>query len=209
MVENNSKINRSLLAEQIYETLKIRIMNGEYSSGFRLKERALAKEFEVSTVPVREALKLLWSQGFVNVFPYKGAEVVDVRSAKYAKDIYETRTMIECFCIEKAIKNTNPKIIKKIEYYLNELKRLNKKEDYESNFIDFDFHRAIVEAADNPYILKIFDSVKFKSPYYDKGVTNKNYERHKKIFDCIVAKDFEKAKQEIINHLTHFIKPMI
>ena len=41
-----------------------------------------------SPIPVREALRLLKSQGFVNIVPYKGAEVVDFKNPKYIKDIY-------------------------------------------------------------------------------------------------------------------------
>jgi len=210
MIKTIPKINRNLLAEQICEALKIRIINGEYATGFRLRERVLAKEFEVSTVPIREALRVLRSQGFVNIIPYKGTEVANIRSPEYAKDIYETRAMIECFSIEKTIIDINPKIIMDLEKCLDKIKKIDKEGNYE-NF-DFYFHRAIVEAAGNLYILNIFDDIKFKSPYYDKGIKGKkeviiNYKRHKRIFDYIIAKDIEKAKQEIRDHLTHFIKP--
>ncbi len=210
MIKDISKIDRSPMAVQIYEKLKLRVVNGEYNARFRLKERVLAKEFGVSTVPVREALKLLESQGFVNIIPFKGAEVVDIRNEKYAKYIYEMRAMIECFSIEKAIENINPRIMMKIKKCLDEIEKLDIKD--ENNLIDFDFHRAIVESTYNPYILKIFDGIKFKSPYYDKNFSDskelvENYELHKRIYDYIVAKDVEKAKQEIKNHLTHFFKP--
>jgi len=214
MVKSNSKVNRKLLADQIYETLKLRIISGEYPAGFRLKDRELAKEFDVSSIPVREALRLLRSQGFVNIFPYKGAEVVDFKNPKYVKDIYEVRIMIECFSVGKAIENINSKIIENLEKRLSDIREACKKKDYENTFIDSAFHREIIKAAGNPYILNIFDSIKFQSPHFNKNSkgqdeidgTLANYKNHKRIFDCIVAKDAKKAKQEIKNHLTHFMK---
>ena len=217
MVKTGSKIKRELLADQIYETLKSRIISGEYQAGFRLKDRDLAKEFDVSSIPVREALRLLRSQGFVNIDPYKGAEVVDFKNPKYARDIYEARIMIECFSIEKAIENLNSKIVDDLENRLNAIRKACKKKDYENTFIDSAFHREIIKAAGNPYILNIFDGIKFQSPHFDKnsksqdgpGGTLVNYKNHKRIFDCIIAKDVKKAKQEIRNHLTHFMKEIV
>lgn len=217
MDKSNFKINRKLLADQIYETLKSRIINDEYQPGFRLKDRDLAKEFGVSSIPAREAIRLLRAQGFVNIFPYRGAEVVDFKNPKYVKDIYEVRIMIEQFSIEKAIENINPKIIENLEKRLNDIKKACKKKDYENTFIDSAFHREIVKVAGNPYVLNIFDNIKFQSPHFDKNseeqnetddtlTSYKSYKDHKKIFDCIIAKDAKKAKQEIKNHLTHFMK---
>ncbi|MCD4669133.1 MAG: GntR family transcriptional regulator [Actinomycetia bacterium] len=217
MVKTGSKINRELLADQIYETLKSRIISGEYPAGFRLKDRNLAKEFDVSSIPVREALRLLRSQGFVNIYPYKGAEVVDFKNPEYARDIYEARTMIECFSVEKAIENLNSEIIEDLENRLNDIKKACKKKDYENTFIDSAFHREIIKAAGNPYILNIFDGIKFQSPHFDKNSKSQdevrdafvNHKRHKRIFDCIIAEDVKKAKQEIRNHLTHFMKAKV
>lgn len=214
MVKTSSKVNRKILADQIYEVLKSRIISGEYPAGFRLKDRGLAEEFDVSSIPVREALRLLRSQGFVNIFPYKGAEVVDFKNPRYTKDIYEARIMIECFSVEKAIENINSKIIENIEKRLNDIRKACKKKDYENTFIDSAFHREIIKAAGNPYILNIFDSIKFQSPHFDKNSNSQDetddalvsYKNHKRIFDCIVARDAKKAKQEIEHHLTHFMK---
>ncbi|GEM_PF-2374265 len=217
MVKSKSKINKKLLADQIYETLKSRLINEVYLPGYRLKDRELAREFGVSSIPVREAIRILKAEGFVDIIPYKGAIVADFKNQKYIKDIYEVRIMIEQFSVEKVIKNINSKIIENIEKRLNEIKKTCNKKGYENTFVDSAFHREIVKSAGNPYILNIFDNIKFQLPYLDKNTLDQNvindvivscnsYEDHKKILDYIIAKDVEKAKQEIKNHLTHFIK---
>jgi len=217
LVKSKSKINKKLLADQIYETLKSRLINEVYLPGYRLKDRELAREFGVSSIPVREAIRILKAEGFVDIIPYKGAIVADFKNQKYIKDIYEVRIMIEQFSVEKVIKNINSKIIENIEKRLNEIKKTCNKKGYENTFVDSAFHREIVKSAGNPYILNIFDNIKFQLPYLDKNTLDQNvindvivscnsYEDHKKILDYIIAKDVEKAKQEIKNHLTHFIK---
>lgn len=211
MVKTETKINKRLLTDQIYEAIKSRIISGEYKPGFRLKDRVLAEEFGVSTIPVREALRLLRSEGFVNIVPHKGAEVVNFEDPKYSKNIYEVRMMIESFAIEKAMNNINPKIVKKLKKCLEEIKKATKKKGYVKTFMDASFHRTIVEAADNPYLLNIYDSIQFQSPYFStknnratKKDINDEYEKHKKIFDYFIAKDIKKTKKAIKEHLSFF-----
>jgi DNA-binding GntR family transcriptional regulator len=215
MLGTNSKVNRTLLADQIYESIKSRIISSEYKPSYRLKDKDLADELGVSTIPVREALRLLRAEGFVNIIPHKGAEVVNFNDPEYSKNIYEVRIMIESFAIEKAINNINDKMIKKLKECLEDIKKADKKKGYIKTFVDASFHRAIVEAAGNPYILNIYDSIQFQSPHLKEskkevvgeGLSD-NYEKHKKIFDYFVAKDIEKAKKAIKEHLLIPIREM-
>ena len=62
------------MQEIIYETLRARITSGEYKPGKRLIANDLAEEFDVSRMPVREALTRLSSTGLVELIPYKGRD---------------------------------------------------------------------------------------------------------------------------------------
>ncbi|MCL5073831.1 MAG: GntR family transcriptional regulator [Actinobacteria bacterium] len=197
-MEKSLLINKKLLAEQIYDALKSRILEGKYPTGFRLKESIIAKEFGVSNIPVREALKYLMSQGFINIIPHKGAEVVNFSDPVFIKNIYETRIMIECFCVENTIRNLNPEIINKLKSLLESIKKRAEMGDLEMEQSDYTFHRTIVESAGNSFILNIFNNIHFVSPL---ATADKAYDKHKKIFDAIIDKDIEKAKNIIKEHL--------
>ena len=63
------------LRDQVLVALRQRIVNGDYPPGERLTEDRLAEDFGVSRNPVREALRVVQAEGFVNVVPRRGAFV--------------------------------------------------------------------------------------------------------------------------------------
>lgn len=63
----------------VYETLRASILEGERQPGTRLIIDDLAAEFGVSPIPVREALQQLKADGYVEIQPYVGARVAEVR----------------------------------------------------------------------------------------------------------------------------------
>jgi DNA-binding GntR family transcriptional regulator len=94
------------LPDQIAERIFAAIASGEYGPGERIREEALAEEFEVSRGPVREALRILEKDSVVRIVPNRGAHVTQL-SAKEVSDIFEIRrklsgTMIARLTIEEA-----------------------------------------------------------------------------------------------------------
>ena len=78
------------LPEQIAELIFTSIANGEYEPGERIREEALAEQFEVSRGPVREALRILEKDSVVRILPNRGAHVTQL-SIKEVADIFEIR----------------------------------------------------------------------------------------------------------------------
>lgn len=203
------KFNKTTITDQLFEILKSRILNNMYPAGYRLRETELSKEFKVSHIPIREILKLLKSEGYIKIIPYKGAEVIDFNDLNYARDNYEIRIMIECFAIEKVIKNiAYNKFIKDLEKAFKKIKPSNKSiTELIAN--EFNFHSTIVKAAGNPQLLAMYEKIQFSSPKYLPSTRNEknydfesNYMRHKNIYDAIVSKDVEKAKKAMIEHFS-------
>ena len=75
------------LKQQIYNILKEDIVNQRYQDEEVLNERTISEELKVSRTPVREALKALEMEGWVEYVPYKGA-VVKSMSMKDLKNIF-------------------------------------------------------------------------------------------------------------------------
>jgi len=82
------------LRDVVREKIRTRIAEGEWGPGTRLVERDLAEEFQVSRVPVREALRALESEGFVDLLPRRGAVVRDLTRSVVA-DLFEIRQVLE------------------------------------------------------------------------------------------------------------------
>jgi|tagenome__1003787_1003787.scaffolds.fasta_scaffold20491372_2 DNA-binding GntR family transcriptional regulator len=74
--------------------LRRRILDGTYAAGLPLRQDALAEEFGVSRIPVREALLQLEAEGLVRILPHRGA-VVSALSTEEVEEIFELRALLE------------------------------------------------------------------------------------------------------------------
>ncbi|GAB2982541.1 GntR family transcriptional regulator [Amycolatopsis acidiphila] len=81
-------------SETVYQELRGRILSGRYVAGFRLVLDQLARELNVSTVPVREAVRRLEAEGLVDFTRNVGAEVAGIDTADYA-DAMQTLAYLE------------------------------------------------------------------------------------------------------------------
>jgi len=80
--------------EMISDALRDAICSGELAPGVPLKQDQIAAEFGVSHTPVREALKLLVSEGLATLHHNRGCFVSDLSSA-VARELMEFRALIE------------------------------------------------------------------------------------------------------------------
>src|SRR5690606_15797553 len=83
---------------------KQRIINWDYPPGYHLTEDAIRQEFNVSRIPVREALRMLEEKNFVEKIPHKGCTVKQP-NLNEIHEIYETRMVLE-FHIVKTLAST-------------------------------------------------------------------------------------------------------
>lgn len=82
------------VSAQLLERVRARIVSGAYAPGSALGQDALAAEFGVSKIPVREALLQLRAEGLVDVFAHRGFQVRAL-SATEAQEIFRLRLSIE------------------------------------------------------------------------------------------------------------------
>ncbi|MBI3144746.1 MAG: GntR family transcriptional regulator, partial [Pseudogulbenkiania sp.] len=68
-------IKRQTLTSAVTESLRQRILAGEFADGQQLRQEALSNEYGVSRVPVREALRQLEAEGLIQIIDHKGALV--------------------------------------------------------------------------------------------------------------------------------------
>jgi DNA-binding GntR family transcriptional regulator len=81
-------------AGAVYETLKRRILDGIHAPGDWLRLSQLARDFSLSEMPIREALRLLQKDGLVVLHRYRGAQVAELSLAR-SYEIVETRLFLE------------------------------------------------------------------------------------------------------------------
>jgi DNA-binding GntR family transcriptional regulator len=86
----------------VRETIRVDILNGKLPGGARLVQSDLAKKLNVSTTPVREALRDLASEGMIRIDPHRGG-VVNELDADDLNEVYEIRQRLEPLALELAM----------------------------------------------------------------------------------------------------------
>src|SRR2546428_4779256 len=94
--------------EQVADFLREGIISGVYPRGSRLKQAEIAEELRLSITPVREALKLLVAEGYVNGDSYRGARVVPY-DAEASGEILQLRMVLESQLIRGAVEKVTAK----------------------------------------------------------------------------------------------------
>lgn len=82
------------LSSAIVEQLRRAILDGTHAAGTQLRQDALAAAYQVSRIPVREALFQLEAEGLVRIEPHKGA-IVAAFSLEEIDDVFDLRVLLE------------------------------------------------------------------------------------------------------------------
>ena len=112
-------INQYRTAQDIVaEGLRRGILSGALESGQPLRQEQIAKDFEVSAVPVREALRQLAGEGLVTLTPNRGARVSEV-SYEEAREITEIRIALESLALRLSVPNITEDDLRQAEEVLD------------------------------------------------------------------------------------------
>ncbi|MDB6100927.1 MAG: mcbR [Gammaproteobacteria bacterium] len=151
-------VKRVCMRDHIRDILVGRILDGTYPAGTQLKELYLAREFDVSQAPIREALRELEASGLVCSERFRGTRV---RGADFAemRESYELRMMLEMRSVVLAAPY-KPQLLADLAAYLREMDAAVKADDSEG-YIDnaLRFHRRLVESSGNRTFLAVWDSL--------------------------------------------------
>ncbi|MFO8012249.1 MAG: GntR family transcriptional regulator [Phycisphaerae bacterium] len=153
-------ISRTSLREQIRATLVQRIGRGELAPGDRIVEAALAEEFGVSAIPVREAIRELVAIGVLESEPHRGAWVRQVSLSETVQAL-EVKAVLEALAVRTATRRLRSRcqaLRKAVEHIVAAAERRDFAAFQEANEI---FHRTIVEASGNRVLLKAWRSLAF------------------------------------------------
>lgn len=191
------RLERKSMAEDIAKELRRRILAGELAEGMQLSQASLAEDFGVSKVPVREALILLESEGFVSQNFHRGAMVAH-SSPKQMMELFELRAHIEIWLLNMAMplaQKSDVQTARKFAALFDHAE--NPVAAWEYNW---HFHEALYMPADRPHIMNFLKKLHDQTGRYvilqyelavDKG---KGSDEHKKLTDFYEKKDKRAAK---------------
>jgi DNA-binding GntR family transcriptional regulator len=193
----------STLGASIVATLKERIIGWQYPPEFRLTEEALCKEFGVSRSPVREALRVLATNGFVRRMANRGYAVRQV-NLRELEELYEVRLALELYSIETlAERGAPPKALAALRDTWIAIGRheFGKREDLAES--DTVFHETLAGLIGNDTLLQHLRAINerllvFRMIDFDqKDRVETTCREHLAILDCVAKQDAQGAREAI------------
>jgi DNA-binding GntR family transcriptional regulator len=182
-----------------------RIIVGEYSPGERLTEDALAEEYNVSRIPVREALRVLASEGFVRVRPYYGTFVAEL-SAGDADDLLEVRAVLEPLAARLAAERRTPEQLAELKQIVADGSRATKDGRYEDvAALNGRFHELLGVASGNTnlrgFIRELRDKIDWVYSVEVRRRARDSWGEHVEIVDAIDRRDSARAERLVLDHI--------
>ena len=215
-------VQTSRLYEQIVQQIEESITSGELKEGDQLPaERELAQQFGVSRTAVREAVKTLREKGLVEAYPGRGTFITNgtargiqqtldrmIRSgqAEGTAHLTEVREILEPEIAALAAQRVDEEMLSAMREAIAvmDVARKDSEEFIEG---DLDFHLALAEAAGNPLILSLIDSIvgllreQRTRTYFVEGGPERGQYHHRRILEAIEHRDAVGAREAMRAHL--------
>src|SRR6202035_3960195 len=215
-------VKTSRLYEQIVQQVEDSILKGQLKTGDQLPaERDLAQRFGVSRTAVREAVKTLREKGLVEAYSGRGSFVTNgtsqairqsldlmirINKQEGSANLAELRLVLEPEIAGLAAQRIEDQLLATMRDSVAVMERnLHDPDAYIE--ADLDFHLALAEAAGNPLILSLLDSIvvllrEQRSRIFDlDGGPERGQFHHKRILAAIEQRDPEAAREAMRAHL--------
>ena len=201
-------LNRAGLQEQIAQALRERIAAGHYRAGERLNIDALARDLEVSSTPVREALARLSAERIVEFVPNKGYRVMPPPDAGWLADLFDVRLLFEAYAVRLGAARRDQAILRRLEELHRQMGELTADAAGRRAFatLNRDFHAAIVDSARNRVLSRQYEPLSYQYEVALARATGsrdiaKAVQEHACILDAYHEGDRRTAEEALRGHL--------
>jgi DNA-binding GntR family transcriptional regulator len=201
------KIAAKTLRQEVYDQLKGKIISAEFLPGETVTLRDLAEKFQVSHMPVREALWQLESENIIVIERNKKICVNEL-TAKQMEEALRLRIMLESSAAERSCDRRPDSAVPEVKKILKGLYSAAGKRPRTYMRKNTEFHFAIYSYADSPLLLEIIESLWARvGPYVYLHAVNKRdlgyaMERHQEMFEAFAKRDKKRISKALSQDLT-------
>lgn len=189
----------------VFEELRKAIINGDLAVGEALRQDEIAAHFNVSRIPVREAISRLEEQGLVRTQRYKGA-VVSGLSAEEATEIFDLRLLVEPEIIRRAVPLISKGELQQARDYCRAFSESTDPMNWGDR--NREFHSELYNASRLKFHLEVINNAMNRIDRYlraqlvlSNGMARANSE-HFEILEACEAGDADKAADLTAAHIT-------
>jgi DNA-binding GntR family transcriptional regulator len=201
------KIRPSSLHDEAAQRIRGMINEGTLAPGLRVPEKQLCEQFGISRTPLREALKVLASEGFVELLPNRGARIAKL-TRRTLEDTLQVTSALEGLSGELACLQATGAEIAAIRALQDEMRVYYQRGDLSQYFvINRQIHEAIVAAARNKVLSDIYQNLneRVRRFRFSARMTPENWaivvDEHEKIITALERRDAARVGALLRRHL--------
>lgn len=193
--------------DEAYDHLKRRILLCDLSPGEELREAALAESAGFGRTPIREALRRLVQEGFVEVRPRQGYRVSPITLAS-VHDVFELRLLLEPAAVELATRRAPREAITALHDLAHAHYVHGDQASYERFIVDNrNLHVRIAESTGNQRLAHVLGNLleEMQRLFFlsldarDSGVEQMH--EHHDLYDAMLAGDVERARRIVVDQI--------
>src|ERR1700740_2655173 len=205
-----SAIPRQSLTSAVADKLRDQIIRGEIAEGTQLRQDAIATQYKVSRIPVREALRQLDAEGLITIVPNRGA-VVPALSPEDIEELFSIRALLEPEVLGLSIPRLTEQDFSEAEAvlrrYVSELRR----EDHLAAWgrLNGKFNSILYSRANQPRFMAIIRNVNNSGERYTRlqlyltHGTKRANEEHHQILELCRKRDVDAACKLLRQHIRY------
>lgn len=192
---------------QVADRLRDQIYQHELVPGDPIDEMALCQRYGISRTPLREALKVLSSEGLIELIPRRGSFVRSM-DIDELNELFPVMAVLEGLCAREAVENCKPQDLKQLEQMHEKLEEFVKQGNidgyYEQNFV---FHQAVQDLSGNKWLQRVIGDLRKvlrlarHMQLTIPGRLEESLEEHRQIMHAFTKHDPDLADQNMQNHL--------
>ena len=179
-------------SQQAYRFIRERIDDGRYVPGYRLVLGSIARELDVSVVPVREAIRRLEAEGLVTFERNVGAQVALIQETEYLNTM-QTLALVEGAATALSAAHLTPEHLRRAREVNERMRRtLDDFEPHRFTELNLEFHSVLFEECPNPHILDLVHRgwnrmrvLRDSSFSFVPGRARESVDEHDRILDLI------------------------
>jgi DNA-binding GntR family transcriptional regulator len=200
-------ISRRYLHDEVAERLRESILGGELEPRARINEVDLCERFGISRTPLREAIKILATEGLLELLPNRGARVASI-SAEEVNEMIEVIGGLEATAADLACRNITEEEIAAIEAKHVAMVAAWKRKDHTAYFtLNREIHEMIMRASRNATLQSIYANLsgRIQRARYGAHKTpaqwKKAVDEHETILALLKKRDGERLAVVLREHI--------
>jgi DNA-binding GntR family transcriptional regulator len=198
-----NRLIRKTTVELVVEELRNRILDGRLAPGSQLRQEALAEDLGVSRIPLREAFRLLSSEGLVDLQPHRGASVSLLSTAE-VEELFDLRLRLEPWLASEAAAKITEATLSEAEQLVQEM---DKASPDKWGRLNWQLHELIYRAADKPSALAMVKALHDKSERYfrfqivNAPIRNQSHDEHLQLIKSCRQRKTQQACEVMQHHI--------